>query len=58
MTLSMLFWVLMLLWAVLGLSGWYRNENRTGLGLGGFVLEWVTIAILGWKLFGGILQGG
>lgn len=53
MPIGVLFWVLMVLWVVLGL--WVS----IGLGaplIGFNLLLFVLIALLGWKVFGPVLQ--
>jgi hypothetical protein len=57
MTIEVLFWLLMILWAVLGVYS-RRDDFRGGnYGLiGGGVLLWVLLALLGWKVFGSIIK--
>lgn len=54
MPIGILFWVLMILWAVLGTYSNWPNY----VVVGGNLLLWVVIALLGWHDFGPILQGG
>lgn len=53
MELSLLFWILMLGWLFFG--GYRRRDD-----LGGYVMDnlllWVIIALLGWKVFGGLVK--
>jgi hypothetical protein len=57
MPIGVLFWVLMLIWLLFGL---YWNRADFGRGsyglLGGNLLLFILLAILGWKVFGPILQ--
>ncbi|KTD65071.1 hypothetical protein [Legionella shakespearei] len=57
MPIGVLFWVLMVIWLVLGLY-WYRGDfTRGNYGLiGSNLLLFVLLAILGWRVFGPILQ--
>lgn len=57
MPLSILFWILMLFWLIFGGIGWHGTENRSNWGLGGFLVTWLAVAVLGWKVFGGFVQG-
>jgi hypothetical protein len=58
MPIGVLFWVLMILWLLFGA---YRNrpvgEGRFNLpGFGGDVLVFVLFGLLGWRVFGPVLQ--
>jgi hypothetical protein len=57
MPIGILFWVLMLLWLLFGL---YWNRADFGAGnygiLGGNLLLFVLLGLLGWKVFGPVLQ--
>jgi len=58
MPLGIFFWVLMLLWLVLGL--WSNRVEIQGgrfLAVGGTLLEFLPFFILGWRVFGFIVQG-
>lgn len=56
---SLLFWILMLLWLVVGLWGfWPANGAVVGYGIAGWGLVlFVLVGLLGWKVFGAPLQG-
>lgn len=58
MPLSFVFWVLMLVWFVFGL---YFNRDGLRSGnyhtTGGNLLLFVLLFILGWRVFGFVLQG-
>jgi hypothetical protein len=58
MSIGFLFWLLMVLWLVLGLWA-YSPDLRTGrYGIvGGNLLLFVLLFLLGWKVFGFIIQG-
>lgn len=49
MSTALLFWVIMLLWLFFGL---YRDRSAGPWNLGGHVILWVLLALLGWKVFG------
>jgi hypothetical protein len=59
MTIGFLFWLLMVLWLVLGL---YVNRPAISAGnyglLGGNLLLFVLLFLLGWQVFGFILRSG
>lgn len=52
MSKGLAFWILMLLWLIFGIwsvwPGYYL--------VGGHVLLWVVIALLGWQVFGAALK--
>jgi len=55
MTLQLLYWILMLLWLVFGLWANWPGPGATGPAfrpLGGTVLLFVLLVILGWQTFG------
>ncbi len=53
MTVAFLFWLLMILWLIFGLY-WHRDDHVV---LGGSLLLWILLFLLGWKLFGFPIQG-
>lgn len=55
MSLGLAFWVLMLLWLVLGLYIGYTGASH--FVLGGNLLLFILLLLLGWKVFGPPLQG-
>jgi len=57
MSASLLFWILMILWFVLGAVPYARGGDRNWSGLGSALLVWACVALLGWKVFGSIIQG-
>lgn len=59
MPMGYIFWLLMIIWALFGIGGYnlpdgspYRGRIYGGWGL----LTFVLIALLGWKVFGSVLQ--
>jgi hypothetical protein len=56
MSIALLFWVIMVIWLLFGL---YVNWPVTahGPGVGGHLIIWVLLALLGWKVFGPALHG-
>lgn len=58
MPIGMLFWMLMIIWAVFGLA-W--NSNPAMFGTWGWVPNWlllfVLFFILGWHAFGFVVHG-
>ncbi len=57
MPIGLLFWLLMVLWILFGLY-WQRTDIQGGnYGiLGGNLLLFVLLALIGWKVFGPVLQ--
>lgn len=56
MSIGLVFWVLMLLWLVLGFF-WYKQEPGTRWAVGGGFLLWFLLFLLGWAVFGFPIQG-
>lgn len=56
----MIFWVLMLLWLILGFY-WYWPVGNVGgaayIGLGLPLLIFILLALLGWQVFGPAVKG-
>jgi hypothetical protein len=63
MTLSLLFWLLMLLWLIFGAFPLVRGDvpgepaKRSWSGMGGALLPFLAVAVLGWHVFGPAIQG-
>lgn len=59
MTRELCFWILMLLWLVFGIwSNWPASgDGRSFRPLGGTVLLFVLLLLLGWQTFGAPLKG-
>ncbi len=57
MPISILFWVLMILWL---LFGCFTGRTRLASGdvgfIGGGLLLFILLALLGWQVFGPVLQ--
>lgn len=60
MTLGLIFWVLMLIWAVVGLM-WNWPGTASAVGsygpIGNTVLLFVLLLLLGWRVFGAPVHG-
>ena len=56
MTLQILFWFLMILWAVFSVWSW-RDPINIGARGGWYTLVFVLFAILGWAIFGAPIKG-
>ncbi len=58
MTIGFVFWLLMILWLLCGVY-WNRGDIRGGnYGiLGGNLMLFILLFLLGWKAFGFIIQG-
>ena len=53
MSIGLAFWILMLVWLVFGV--WSNWPNHTAMG--GSLLHFLLLALLGWKVFGAPIQG-
>jgi len=61
MTLGFLYWLLMIFWLVFGLWPVWpapAAPRTAWWPLGGYVVLWVLLFLLGWKVFGWPIQGG
>lgn len=56
MPTGIIFWVLMILWLVLGGWGAYGAGPAGWHSFGGTLLEFVLFALLGWRTFGAPVQ--
>ncbi len=52
MSKELLFWILMLLWLVLGAVPVVRGADRSWSGIGSALLIWCCVALLGWSVYG------
>jgi hypothetical protein len=58
MTVGLLFWVLMLFWAIYGFAwGWPWRDAASRPIFGSWVILFVLIGVLGWRVFGPALNG-
>ncbi len=59
MTIGFLFWLLMILWLLFGMWWhWGRQPAAPDFGLmGGNLLLFILLFLLGWKVFGFVIQG-
>lgn len=57
MPIALLFWLLMLLWLVFGATLAWPRDPANRYAFGGSLLLWVLLALLGWKVFGFVVQG-
>jgi hypothetical protein len=57
MTIAFLFWLLMLLWLLFGLYWTWPADGRAFAPVGGNLLLFILLFLLGWKLFGFPIQG-
>jgi len=57
MSIGVLFWLIMIIWLLFGFY-WHRSDfSRGNYGIvGGNVMLFILLAILGWKVFGPILH--
>jgi hypothetical protein len=56
MAMGAIFWMLMILWLVFG-AYWYWPADRNAVGpIGGHFLTWICLFLLGWRVFGFVVQ--
>lgn len=56
MTFALLFWILMLFWLVFGLWSQWPAAGQPLRPLGGTLLLFILLVLLGWKVFGAALH--
>lgn len=58
MSIGLLFWVIMFVWLLFGLwSNWPAGGTTTGFRpVGGLVILWILLALLGWRVFGAAIH--
>jgi hypothetical protein len=57
MTLGFLFWLLMIIWLIFGFWQWRPTAPSNYPLFGGHILLWVLLFLLGWRIFGFVIQG-
>lgn len=57
MTRGLLFWILMILWLIFSFYFYWPAAGTGYLVLGGPVLIFVLLALLGWQVFGAPIKG-
>jgi hypothetical protein len=57
MTMGVLFWVIMLIWLIFGIFTYWPAAGGPPYPLGGHIILWILLALLGWKVFGPALHG-
>lgn len=57
MSLALIFWVLMLLWLIFGLSVHFGTLTGNLALWGNTLLLFVLFLLLGWRVFGPAIQG-
>jgi len=58
MTIGFIFWLLMILWFLFGMYWNWPADNKPNVGvLGGSFLLFILLFLLGWKVFGFVIQG-
>lgn len=56
MTLQLLFWLLMILWALFGIAPTFPADRANLRPFGGSLLLFAVVACLGWQVFGPVLH--
>ncbi len=58
MTLGLVYWILMLLWAVFGVFPLFpREAGKAWYPFGGHLLLFILLVLLGWHSFGAPIHG-
>lgn len=57
MSFGLVYWILMLLWAIFGVFGTWHPADANYRILGGNLLLFVLLVLLGWHEFGPPLHG-
>jgi hypothetical protein len=57
MPLGLLYWVLMILWLIFGFWQWSPSVPTNYRPFGGHILLWILLFIVGWRIFGFVVQG-
>jgi hypothetical protein len=53
MSIALLFWVIMLVWLIFGVfTNWPKAPGQPPWPIGGHIILWVLLALLGWAQFG------
>jgi hypothetical protein len=55
MTMALAYWILMLLWIVLGM--WHAYPTWNPILVGGNLLLFILLVLLGWHVFGAPIHG-
>jgi hypothetical protein len=58
MSLGLAFWILMLIWLIFGLYFGYQSTAYSPYLIGGNLMLFVLLLLLGWQVFGPPLRGG
>jgi len=56
MSKGLLFWILMLIWLLLGAWVGYSTGGNYFVHAGGSLLPWLCMLVLGWQTFGSPIQ--
>ena len=59
LSISLLFWILMILWLVFGFiaTPFTTGQPFPWKPIGGHLLIWILLALLGWRVFGPAISG-
>lgn len=57
MSIGFIFWLLMILWVIFGVYWNWPEDRAHAPGLGGTLLLFILLFLLGWKVFGFVIQG-
>jgi len=56
-SIGLLFWLLMIITLLFGVGLAWPRDPANRYGFGSSLLLWVLLALLGWKVFGFVIQG-
>lgn len=54
--MSLLYWVIMLIWLLFGLWNNWPAPGTRPWGAGGHIVLWILLALLGWRVFGAAIH--
>jgi hypothetical protein len=57
MSIGFIFWLLMILWILFGAGVAWPRDAANRYTFGSWLLLWILLALLGWKVFGFPIQG-
>jgi len=56
MSIGLLYWILMILWAIFGVFPGFPKDQAGWKPFGGSLLLFILLFLLGWRTFGFVIQ--
>lgn len=56
MSISLLFWVIMIIWFLFGIWQSWPITGTNGRTVGGHIVLFILLALLGWQVFGAAIH--